>query len=106
MTGHTYRQLCENISINGLEIKLATPPLLVKAGMSKVAVSQENSGVQMAENAVMLLWKIRFWHVVFLQILELLRKPHSHRLAGLPHPTVSICSHLSSLIEQISYTDW
>mgnify|MGYP001853692280 FL=1 len=54
MTGHTYRQLCEKSTINGLEIKLAIPLLLVKAGMSKVAVSQENSGVQMAENPVML----------------------------------------------------
>lgn len=54
MTGHTSHHCSEKMSINGLEIKLAVPPLLVKAGVSKVAVSQENSGAQMAENLVML----------------------------------------------------
>lgn len=54
MTGHTSRHRSEKKCINGLEIKLAVPPLLVKAGVSKVAVSQENGGAQMAENPVTL----------------------------------------------------
>lgn len=54
MTGHTSHHRSEKMCINGLEIKLAVPPLLVKAGVSKVAVSQENSGAQMAENPVTL----------------------------------------------------
>lgn len=50
MTDHTCCHFSEKISINGLGIQLATPLLLAKAGVSKVAVSQENSGAQMAEN--------------------------------------------------------
>lgn len=61
MTNHTCCHFSEKISINGLGIQLATPLLLGKAGMSKVAVSQENSGVQMAENPDMLRCKIKFW---------------------------------------------
>lgn len=52
--GHTCCHFSEKISTNGLGIQLATPLLLAKAGMSKVAASQENSGAQMAENPDML----------------------------------------------------
>lgn len=54
MMGHTCCHFSEKISTNGLGIQLATPLLLAKAGMSKVAASQENSGAQMAENPDML----------------------------------------------------
>lgn len=54
MINHTGWHFSEKISINGLGIQLTTPLLLTKAGMSKVAVSHENSGVQMAENHDML----------------------------------------------------
>lgn len=54
MTGHTCCHFSEKISIKGLGIQLDTPLLLAKAGVSKVTVSQENSGAQMAENPDML----------------------------------------------------
>lgn len=54
MMGHTCCHFSEKIRINGLGIQLVTPLLLAKAGVSKVALSPENSGAQMAENPDML----------------------------------------------------
>lgn len=50
MMDNTCCHFSDKISITGLGIQFATPPLLAFAGVSKVAVSQESTGAQMAEN--------------------------------------------------------